>query len=105
DWRENGPTPRPKGAKDEYYLSLNPPYRAKGAPFATVEELLLVKGFTGWIVFGEDYNRNGLLDPSENDGDATFPPDNSDGALFPGVAPFLTLWSRENNQSSDGRTR
>ncbi len=105
DWRSPGPTPRPNGAKDEYYNSQDPPYRCKGAPFSTIEELLLVRGFTAWVVFGEDYNRNGLLDPNEDDGDASFPPDNADGVLFAGVAPFFTLWSREMNLSKDNRPR
>jgi type II secretory pathway component PulK len=105
DWRTSGGAPRPNGAKDEYYQALDPPYKCKQAPFSTVEELLLVRGFTAWILFGEDYNRNGLLDPNEDDGDASFPPDDGDGALFAGVAPFLTLWSQEMNVSKDGRQK
>lgn len=105
DWRSPGEQQRAKGAKSGYYLGLTPAYRCKGAPFSTIEELLLVKGFTGWIVFGEDYNQNGLLDPNENDNDTLFPPDNGDGALFRGIAPFLTLWSREMAQSGDGRQK
>jgi len=105
DWREPGDTARPSGAKDAFYQALKPPYSAKKGPFSTVEELLLVQGFTAWVVFGEDYNRNGLLDPEEDDGDVTFPLDNADGALFTGVAPFLTVWSRETNVANDGRSR
>ena len=111
DWRgdvaEGVPAgqPRPNGAKDAYYLTLDPPYRCKNGPFATVEELLLVRGFTGWVLFGEDYNRNGLLDEAEDDGDETFPPDNADGRLFPGVAPFLTVWSIETNTANDNKPR
>lgn len=105
DWRSPGDTPRPKGAKSQYYLTLTPAYKCKGAPFSSVEELLLVKGFTGWIVYGEDYNQNGLLDLNENDDDTSFPPDNGDGALFRGVSAYLTLWSREMNMSGDGRRR
>jgi len=105
DWRQSGNVARPHGAKDEYYFSLRPPYRAKKGNFATVEELLLVRGFTAWVVFGEDYNRNGLLDPNEDDGDTSFPPDDADGELFPGIAPFLTVWSRELNMSNDNRQR
>jgi len=105
DWREAGDEPRPNGAKNEFYQSQRPPYRCKGGPFSTIEELLLVRGFNGWVLFGEDYNRNGLLDPNEDDGEASFPMDDSDGVLFAGVAPYLTLWSRETNASSDGRPR
>jgi hypothetical protein len=102
---DTGPAARPKGAKDAYYLTLTPPYRCKGAPFSTVEELLLVRGFTAWVLFGEDYNRNGLLDANEDDSDATFPPDNADGVLFPGIAPFVTVWSKEWNTSNNNRPR
>lgn len=105
DWREGGATPRANGAKDEYYGALQPPYRAKKAPFNTVEELLLVRGFDGWVVYGEDYNQNGMLDPNEDDGDETFPFDNADGELFQGVARYFTVWSQEMNVSADGRPR
>ena len=105
DWREQGDTPRANGAKDEYYQGLRPPYMCKRQRFSTVEELLLVKGFNGWILYGEDYNRNGMLDANEDDGNASFPPDNADGVLFPGIAPYLTLWSNEMNASADGRPR
>ncbi len=105
DWREAGSSPRPKGAKDEYYLAQTPPYRCKKGQFSTVEELLMVRGFTSWVMFGEDYNRNGLLDANEDDGDASFPPDNADGQLYAGVAPFLTVWAREWNTSNGNRPR
>jgi type II secretory pathway component PulK len=105
DWRESGTTARSKGAKDQYYQALTPPYRCKSGPFSTVEELLLVQGFTAWVLFGEDFNRNGLLDTNEDDADATFPPDNADGVLFSGVAPFLTVWSKEWNTSNNNRPR
>ncbi len=105
DWRAASAGPRPNGAKDEYYQSLDPPYRCKQGPFVTVEELLLVRGFTAWVMFGEDYNRNGMLDPNEDDADASFPPDNADGLLYRGIAPFFTLWSQELNVSNDQRPR
>ena len=105
DWREPGTSARPNGAKDAYYNTLYPPYRAKGAPFSTVEELLLVRGFDGWVVYGEDYNQNGLLDPNEDDGDESFPPDDANGELYPGLARYFTIWSQEMNVSADGRPR
>jgi hypothetical protein len=105
DWRERGTAPRPNGAKDEYYATLEPPYRCKQAPFSTIEELLLVRGFTSWVLFGEDYNRNGLLDAGEDDDLESFPPDNADGLLYAGIAPYLTLWSQEINAASDAQPR
>ncbi len=105
DWREPGDAPRANGAKSAFYQTLEPPYRAKGAPFSSVEELLMVRGFTPWVLFGEDYNQNGLLDPNEDDGDASFPLDDANGVLYRGIAPFLTVWSQETNTSGDNRPR
>ena len=105
DWRSPGTRASPRGAKDDYYGALKPPYRAKSAPFSTVEELLLVRGFTAWVVFGEDYNQNGLLDPNEDDGDTSFPPDNADGELYRGVAPYLTVWSQDMDTTGDNSPR
>jgi hypothetical protein len=106
DWRDADDDPEPNGAESEYYEQLQPVgYMAKNGPFETVEELLLVRGFTGKVLLGEDYNRNGLLDASENDAEASFPADNSDSRLDRGLLPYLTVWSRELNTSSDGRPR
>lgn len=44
DWVQPGDNPRLSGAKNEYYLSLNPPYYCKEAPMDDISELLLVKG-------------------------------------------------------------
>lgn len=46
DWVQPGDNPRLSGAKNEYYLSLNPPYYCKEAPMDDISELLLVKGVT-----------------------------------------------------------
>lgn len=105
DWREPGDVARPNGAKNEYYATLIPPYRSKGAAFSSIEELLLVRGFSTWVVYGEDYNQNGLLDPNEDDGDESFPPDDGNGVLYRGIAPFFTVWSQESNTSGDNRPR
>ncbi len=45
DWRSQGNYPRLNGAKNAYYLSLDPPYVAKNGKFETVEELAWVRGF------------------------------------------------------------
>jgi type II secretory pathway component PulK len=47
DWVQPGDNPRLAGAKNQYYLSLNPPYYCKEAPMDDISELLLVKGVTG----------------------------------------------------------
>jgi type II secretory pathway component PulK len=108
DWRDADSDVRDNGAEDEYYNNLEPgpPYNAKNGRFDTVEELLLVKGFTAAILYGEDVNRNGILDENEDDGDASLPDyDNADGILNPGIAPFLTVHSRELDTATDNRPR
>ena len=43
------------------------------------EELALVNGATYEVLYGEDANMNGVLDPNEDDGEESAPTDNSDG--------------------------
>jgi type II secretory pathway component PulK len=105
DWRDADVQPGPNGAESEYYAELEPPYAVKNAPFDTIEELLLVRGFSGELLYGEDYDRNGLLSPNEDDSDERFPPDNGDGVLNRGLYPFITVYSRERNVASDNKPR
>lgn len=106
DWRDTDDEPREGGAESEYYGTLKPPYRAKNGRIDTVEELLLVKGFNAIVLYGEDTNGNGLLDPNEDDGDASDPTyDNADGLLNFGIAPFLTVSGREPDTSLDNKQR
>jgi len=105
DYRDADANTRPQGAEQDYYDQLPHPYLIKNGPLMTVEELLLVKGFTAALVYGEDYNLNGLLEPGEDDGDATFPPDNDDGQLDRGLLGMATTWSYERNVAADGSKR
>ena len=105
DWRDADSTVTAGGAESEYYLLLADPYQCKNADLETVDELFLVKGATRQVVYGEDLNRNGVLDANENDGDASDPPDNRDGKLDRGIAPYVTVYSVEPNTSSDGQPR
>ncbi len=96
DWRDQDDDPRPGGAEIEYYNTLIPAYRPKNGALDSIEEMLLIKGWTAALLYGEDTNRNGLLDANENDGDATPPTyDDADGVLAHGLAPYITVWSRE----------
>jgi len=95
DWRDADSTPSDQGAEDEFYSRLPQPYRAKNAPFESVEELRLVAGMTAAILYGEDANLNGILDANENDGEDAPPADNRDGWLDPGLLEYFTVYSRE----------
>ena len=94
DWRDSDDEPQPYGAESDYYLLLPDPYLCKNAPFETVEELLLLRDFTPIELYGEDMNRNGVLDYNENDASMTLPPDNQDGRLDRGLFDFVTVYSR-----------
>ncbi|TAL26521.1 MAG: hypothetical protein EPN94_03080 [Nitrospirae bacterium] len=52
DWKDSDKEHHLSGAEDEYYESLDPPYKAKNRNFDSVEELLLVKGFKPEYLYG-----------------------------------------------------
>ncbi len=81
DWRDTDDTPGPDGAEDDYYMSLTPPYHCKNAPFATVGELLLVKGIT-----------QAMLDAPVNDQGLT-------------LKDLLTVSSHDTNTDASGNPR
>jgi DNA uptake protein ComE-like DNA-binding protein len=105
DFLDADDVPRPEGAEQEYYNALPQPYRMHNGPLSTVEQLLLVRGFSPSVVLGEDANRNFSLDPNEDDGDEREPPDDADGRLQPGLLPLLTVYSREPNTDRSGKRR
>jgi general secretion pathway protein K len=61
DWRDPDDLHRLNGAESDYYMSLRNPYKARNADFETLEELLLVKGVTAEILYG-DNGKKGLID-------------------------------------------
>ncbi|MBS0204725.1 MAG: general secretion pathway protein GspK [Planctomycetes bacterium] len=105
DWIDTDDTKRPYGAESETYESMKPPYKAKNGPLESLDELLMVQGVTPALLYGEDANRNGLLDPNEDDGDASPPLDNRNGVLDHGWASYLTAHARESNLRADGREK
>jgi general secretion pathway protein K len=60
DWKSPTGLHRLHGADNSYYLSLPNPYKMKNAKFDTLEELLLVKGVTPDILYGNG-ERPGLI--------------------------------------------
>ncbi|MCX8036637.1 MAG: type II secretion system protein GspK [Candidatus Sumerlaeia bacterium] len=105
DWRDSDSDLSPDGAESQNYLLRTPKYLCKDSAFETVEELRLLIGAEWEILFGEDINLNGILDPNENDGDETPPTDDRDGQLDCGILEYLTIWSREPNTREDGSAR
>jgi type II secretory pathway component PulK len=69
DWRSPELQARADGAKDDYYNTLQKPYNAKLSAFTTVDELLLVKGFTGADLY-QTPEEKGTSTISTNGGEA-----------------------------------
>jgi hypothetical protein len=95
DWETTNTTPAQNGAKNPTYSSLNPPYLCKMTNFDTVGELRMVYGVDMGILYREDANLNGALDPNENDGDRLPPTDNGDGILDCGFLEYFTVYTQE----------
>jgi general secretion pathway protein K len=60
DWVDQDQDERQEGAEEPYYRTLNPPYSCRNGPVATPEELLLVKGMTSELLYG-DAEHEGLV--------------------------------------------
>ncbi len=104
DWMDKDDDPREYGAEFDHYATLDSPYAPKNGPLETVEELLLVRDVTPWLLFGADANHNGSVDVDEPTS-ATLQEqyiDNTDGSMDRGWASYLTLYSVESNVSPDG---
>jgi type II secretory pathway component PulK len=105
DWIDEDDEPREFGAELEYYSALGPPYAPKNGLLETIEELLLVRDVTPWLLFGADTNRNGLVDSGEPDPQMIGEVDNSDGSMNCGWAAYLTLYSQESNLNPEGEPK
>lgn len=100
-WRGQGNTV----AETEYYLSQRPPYRPRAGPFETIRELLMVRGVSSGLLFGQDTHQNGLLDPEE-DGSGGPPRYQSNvSATDLGWAGILTVDSGVKNVNAAGESR
>lgn len=104
DWRDTDETPGEVGVEGGYYENLPFGYLPRNGPFRTIRELLLVRGVTEELFYGEDTNLNGRLDYNEMDGQASPPSDNADDFLDQGWAGYLTCYSYESNDNGTDQT-
>ena len=103
DWIDDSSyDPREYGAKDEYYTSLNPPYYTRNGMPDSLDELLLVRGMTPKLLYGIDWNRNGVIDFGEPSDLSLDEFNVTDGSLNLGLISYLTLDSRESMVTPDG---
>jgi type II secretory pathway component PulK len=106
DWIDEDEDTRELGAEAGYYLKNKAfRYTPRNAPMRTIDELELVAGVEPIQVRGEDWNLNGILDPNENDGNLSWPPDNSDGKLDAGWSAYLTTSSADGHLGASGEER
>ena len=84
------------GAEESYYQSLNPPYSCKNGPIDSIEELLLVKGFTHELLYGtkEKPPLAPLLTPLGDDGEINI--NSAELPLLQAIALGLDKNSAEN---------
>lgn len=97
DWRDADSNVTTGGAENEYYLMLPDPYECKNGPLETVEELFLVRDATRQVLFGQDVNRNGIIDTGERTGpfSGTFSSSVLNLRLDRGIFNFVTVYSKE----------
>lgn len=60
DWKDADDLHRLNGVEKDYYLALPHPYEPRNADFESLEELLLVRGITPLVLFGNS-SRKGLF--------------------------------------------
>ncbi len=107
DWRASGnggANVTPGGANADYYLSLQPPYQPRHGPYQTVRELLLVRGVTRDLLFGNDKHQNGLL-PAAGDGEDDSLAGDLNADTDAGWAAMLTVSSTQKNLNAAGQDR
>jgi len=93
---------RPGGAELADYESSGISNAIPDGPFDSIDQLLQVQGVTPALFYGEDANRNGLLDPNEDDGSDLPPTDNADGILGLEWLDYFTTSSREGETTPEG---
>jgi DNA uptake protein ComE-like DNA-binding protein len=105
DWIDEDSIVRELGAEKGFYSQLPSPYEPRNGFIRSLAELELVAGVDPLDVRGEDWNLNGRLDPNENDGDASWPPDDQDDTLDAGWSEFLTTESVDISLAASGQPR
>ncbi|NBV20941.1 MAG: hypothetical protein EBS05_02955 [Proteobacteria bacterium] len=99
DFIDNDDVPRPEGAEQDYYSALPRPYTIRNGPLASLDELLLVRGFTDELLHGTAAVR----DPGTNSDSP--PPTSNDTRPVRGLSQFLTVSTHEPDVANDGTAR
>lgn len=101
DWRDGDNTVSAGGAEAEYYATLTPPRLPQNGPFRTMNELLMVRGITTELLFGETGEERSIESADVREkGDLS---DVSRSTM--GWADILTVHSRSESLSAGGNKR
>ena len=92
DFTDEDSTPLPEGAEQDYYSGLARPYTIRNGPLASLDELLLVRGFTPALLHGSAA-RAATGDDAEQ------------SRSVRGLSQFLTIASYDPDTASDGTYR
>jgi len=106
DWIDEDEDVRELGAESGFYLNAKGfRYEPRNAPMRSMQELELVAGADATLIRGEDWNLNGILDPNEDDGELSWPPDNADGILDAGWSEHLTTYGVDGGLAPSGEVK
>jgi type II secretory pathway component PulK len=105
DWIDDDNIVRELGAEKGFYSQLPSPYEPRNGFIRSLAELELVAGVDPKDVRGEDWNLNSRLDANENDGDATWPPDDEDDTLDAAWSEFITTESVDNGLAPSAQAK
>ncbi len=95
DFLDADDIPEPEGAEQEYYSALARPYTIRNGPLLSLDELLLVRGFTAEILHGST-----AASANATNSEPASVSGNSRPAR--GLSQFLTVASYEYNTDADG---
>ena len=105
DWVDEDNEVSALGVERDYYRALDGPYEPRNGPLQSLAETELIAGIWPKYFRGEDWNLNGRLDPNENDGSASFPPDEPDGILDGAWSHRMTVYSVAGGPTLSGQPR
>ena len=91
DWMDTDDDVSSFGAETSWYTAQRKRYRPRNGRLQSIRELLLVRGVTEELLYGEDRNGNGILDPNEDSGTKISPSGSGDGKLERGLEPISDL--------------
>jgi len=98
DFLDADDLPEPEGAEQEYYSALARPYTIRNGPLASLDELLLVRGFTAEIL-------HGAAAAPANATNVEPPTASANPRPARGLSQFLTVASYDLNTDADGWDR